>query len=174
MAEKYSKDTLKKWFETKAGAASPGSMRSTILSSNIRKRDFGITGNMYFFRYDAKFKETLPMWDKYPLVIVLERKSDGFLGLNLHYLSGGQRNSLLNLVDKYKSEYKMKMSVTTGASVNWVNLMQYADMIGLEALPPKALKRYLFTHCRSKFIEIYPDEYDKAIQLPIEEWVIRR
>lgn len=174
MAEQYSKDTLSKWFETKAMSISAGSARNTIFSVNARKKDFGVTGKLYFFRYDAKGKEKLPMWDKYPLAIVLEKKSDGFLGLNLHYLSGGQRSTMLGLIDKYKTEYKMKMSVTTGSSINWINLMQYANMIGLESLPPKAIKRYLYTHCRSKFIEIYPDEYEKAIQLPIEEWVIKR
>jgi hypothetical protein len=174
MAEKYTKDTLSKWFESKAMSVSAGAARNTIFGVNVRKRDFGVTGNLYFFRYEAKGKEILPMWDKYPLAVILERKPDGFLGLNLHYLSGSQRSSLLGLVDKYKEEYKMKMSVTTGTSVNWINLMQYADMVGMESLPPRALKRYLFTQCRSKFIEIYPDEYDKAIQLPIEQWVIKR
>ena len=43
-------------------------------------------GNLYMFFYDPKTKEDLPYWDKFPMVLVLENYSDGFLGLNLHYL----------------------------------------------------------------------------------------
>lgn len=171
---KYTKDQLAKWFQTKAMSMSSGAVRSKILAANERKKDIGWVGKIYFFRYDAKGKEKLPMWDKYPMAMVLERKPDGFLGLNLHYLSGAQRRTLLNLLDKYKSEYKMKKSVSPGNSVNWDNLIDYAEMFGLESLPKKAIKRYLYEHCRTKFVEIYPEEYDLAIQLPIEEWVIKR
>lgn len=174
MADEYSKDNLTKWFETKAMGLTAGAARTTLLSASARKRDFGFVGNLYFFRYDAKGKEVIPKWDRYPMALILERKQDGFLGLNLHYLSGGQRSALLGLVDKYKSEYRMKTSVSTSHSVNWANLMDTAKMSGLESLPKQSIKRYLYTHCKSKFIEIYPDEYTKAIQLPIEEWVIKR
>jgi|688.fasta_scaffold247396_3 hypothetical protein len=174
MAEEYTKDQLTEWFEGKARALSPGAARNVILGANTRKKDVTFVGKLYFFRYDAKGKKVLPMWDRYPMAIILERKPDGFLGLNLHYLSGGQRSTMLKIIDKYKSEYKMKTSVSAGNSVNWDNLMDSLSSTTLEALPRKCIKRYLYTHCRSKFIEIYPEEYSKAIQLPIEEWVIKR
>ena len=44
----------------------------------------------------------------------------------------------------------------------------------LNSLARPCVKRYLFNHCRSQFIEIYIDEFDKAIQLPVEDWVFNR
>ena len=42
--------------------------------------------NLNMFVYDPKYKKTLPYYDTFPLVLPLERYSDGFLGLNFHYL----------------------------------------------------------------------------------------
>ena len=61
---------------------------------------------MYFFRYDPKFRTTLPMFDKYPLVIVVERYTDGFLGLNMHYLTRGQRRHAIGLVNDFYDKKK--------------------------------------------------------------------
>jgi hypothetical protein len=41
---------------------------------------------MYFFIYDRKGKNELDYYDRFPLIIPLESYSDGFLGLNIHYL----------------------------------------------------------------------------------------
>ena len=43
-------------------------------------------GKMYMFFYDAKYKDTLPFFDIFPLVFPIEFYSEGFLGINLHYL----------------------------------------------------------------------------------------
>jgi len=38
------------------------------------------------FIYDAKYGEILPVWDRTPLVIIIQDLKDGFIGLNLHYI----------------------------------------------------------------------------------------
>ena len=83
MAEKYTKDELAKWFEEKALLVKTGSARNKLFSAEERHADINnqFVGNMYFFRYDPKYKATLPVYDKYPLAIVIERYTDGFLGL---------------------------------------------------------------------------------------------
>ena len=45
-----------------------------------------LMGGLYFFYYNPVTKDDLPYYDKFPLVMPLKRESDGFLGLNLHYL----------------------------------------------------------------------------------------
>ena len=68
-------------------------------------RDGKQAGNPFFgrlnmFIYDPKFKRTLPYYDTFPLVLPLERYSDGFLGINFHYLPIPLRIRLLDrLVD---------------------------------------------------------------------------
>ena len=45
-----------------------------------------LMGGLYYFYYDPKTKAELPYYDRFPLVMPLKRDSDGFIGLNLHYL----------------------------------------------------------------------------------------
>ena len=57
-------------------------------------------GKLNMFMYDPKFKKTLPYYDTFPLVLPIEKYSDGFLGINLHYLPIPLRIKLLDrLVD---------------------------------------------------------------------------
>jgi len=174
MAKEYTKDELAHWFEEKAANAAGTTARRMILAAEERGVDVGIVGKLYVFRYQAKGDGVLAKWDKYPMALALQRTPDGFLGLNLHYLSNSQRASLLYLFNKYKEKYQMQKGVITGGKTNWDMLINMAGARQLESLPKMALKRYLYNHVGSKFIEIYPDEYDKAILLPIEQWVIKR
>ena len=43
-------------------------------------------GNMYMFYYNAKYRNTLPYFDAFPLVVITSLAEGGFYGLNLHYL----------------------------------------------------------------------------------------
>ena len=60
-------------------------------------------GKMYMFFYDPKHKATLPYYDRFPLVIPIERYPDGFLGLNMHYLAPKLRLSLLEGLMKIRN-----------------------------------------------------------------------
>ena len=53
-------------------------------------------GGMYFYVYDPKTKNEMAFYDKFPLVIPVEKYSDGFLGLNLHYIHPRSRLALLD------------------------------------------------------------------------------
>jgi hypothetical protein len=44
----------------------------------------------------------------------------------------------------------------------------------LATLAKPCIKRYLYNHVRSQFIEIEPAEWDKAAQLPIELFVVKK
>ena len=45
-----------------------------------------LMGRMYMYFYDPKTKETLPYYDRFPLIIMVKKEKGGFTGLNLHYL----------------------------------------------------------------------------------------
>lgn len=175
MAQEYSNDELAEWFKTKALNATSDGARAKLFGATDRSRSKIFAGSLYVFKYDAKTKDKLEMWDKYPLCMVLEKQLNSFLGLNLHYLPKRQRMTLLDSFDKYAEEYDIEKGDNTGSGVsNWELFVKSMNGSGLEALPRKCLKRYLVPHVRSKFIEIYPDEFDKAIQLPIDLWVFKR
>ena len=49
-------------------------------------------GQLYFFTYQAQTKQ--PFYDMYPLSYIIEMRSGGFLGCNLHYVKLSQREEL--------------------------------------------------------------------------------
>ena len=51
-------------------------------------------GKLYMFKYNAKWKDRLPYWDAFPLVVTLDYGRKYILGLNLHYLPPTYRNVL--------------------------------------------------------------------------------
>jgi hypothetical protein len=136
------------------------------MSNNDRNRDSTVIGKMYFFWYDPKHKDTLPMYDRFPLVFPIERYPDGFLGLNMHYLSFNERSALLNSLMKFRNNNNM--NATTKLRVTYDLLNSTSRIAG--AMRP-CIKRYLFTQVRSSFVEVTADEWDKAMQLPVAVWV---
>jgi hypothetical protein len=151
------------WFIGKARSAA--GYRKNLVSSDERGRDNAIIGKMYFFAYDPKMKKTLPMYDRFPLVFPIEPYNDGFLGLNLHYLNPGERAWLLNKLKDFRNN--SKFNATTKLKLSYDLL---ASTKKLASVSRPCVKRYLFSHVRSKFIEMEPAEWDKAIGLPVAQF----
>lgn len=76
--------TFLRAFSTKVGSRDTIPTRYKLLKS-LKKPSRILPGMMLFYQYDPKYKDTLPQWDQFPLVIVLDLYEDGFLGLNLHF-----------------------------------------------------------------------------------------
>lgn len=139
--------------------------RESLLRDRQNLRDKTIIGRMYYFFYDPKLKDTLPYYDRFPLVIPIERYADGFLGLNLHYLSSKIRVRLLNKLsayltnDFYNEDTRFRLS--------------YDMLKGASSIPEfePCLKRYLYTQVESRFLEIPAQEWDIACLLPNEQFV---
>lgn len=165
---KYSDKELTDWFIGKATTAA--GIRNRIINNNPnRGRDNTVIGKMFFFIYDPKFKHILPIYDRFPLVFPIEKYSDGFLGLNLHYLEFPVRKRLLSALSEYSNN--SKYSSTTRLKLSYDLL---ASSIKLSNLARPCIKRYLFSHVRSRFIEITSDEWDRALELPVENFVIKK
>lgn len=166
---KYSSADLQKWLIEKSGQAQPAQARKMMIYNDQRGRDTAMLGKLYFFKYDPKTKDKLPMYDKFPMALAIEKSQNGFLGLNLHYLSADARQTLLDRLLVYRNNDYMDKRTKLNVSYDIINRTR-----GLSSLASPCVKRYLFTHCRSRFIEIYPEEYDRAVELPVEEWVFKR
>ena len=63
-------------------------------------------GRMSMFFYDPKFKQRLPYYDTFPLVLPLEPMKGGFIGLNFHYLPYGVRFAFLQQLQSYATNSK--------------------------------------------------------------------
>jgi hypothetical protein len=154
------------WFIGRARSAA--GYRKNILNNDQRAHDTTVIGKMYFFKYDPKTKKTLPVYDIYPLVFPIEPYSDGFLGLNLHYLGGGERAALINRLREYSSN--KKNDATTRLRLSY-DLLSSTKRLSSATRP--CIKRYLFSHLRSRFIEITANEWDKVIDLPLEMFITK-
>lgn len=154
------------WFYGKARTAA--GYRKNIVNNHERGRDSTVIGKMYFFVYDPKLKQKLPVYDKFPLVFPIERYSDGFLGLNLHYLSAEERKALLGKLDDFKTNKRYDEMTRLRLSYDLL-----ASTKKLASLARPCVKRYLFSHVRSKFVEVVSGEWEQAINLPVEFFVYK-
>lgn len=161
---KYNQNQINDWFVGKATSAA--GYRRKIMANADRSRTNATIGKMYFFWYDPKHKDKLPLYDRFPLVFPIERYPDGFLGLNMHYLSFSERSYLLSQLMKFRSNNKM--DETTKLRLTY-DLLASTKRLATASRP--CIKRYLFTQVRSPFVEITSDEWDKALELPVAVWV---
>jgi len=152
----------RQWLKAKVGELRP--TPAALMRDRERLKDKSFIGKMYFFFYDPKTKDSLPYYDRFPLVIPIERYSDGFLGLNLHYIHPKQRIILLDKLSdtatdkRFDEKTKLRLSYQYLASAS----------TAFQAMP--CIKRYLFNHLTSRFLEIPADEWDIAALLPVEQF----
>ena len=121
-------------------------------------------GYLYYFFYDPKGKDDLPYYDKFPLVLVLQRYPDGFLGLNLHYLPLKYRLAFIGkLMDyaTYTPENEIKRIKVT------YDILQASKRFR-EFKP--CIKRYLHGHIKSKILAVQPNEWEVALVLPVQQF----
>ena len=150
------------WLRSKLPDLNPTSRK--LMSDNSRKTDTNLIGHMYFFYYDPKTKDTLPYYDRFPLVIPIQLYPDGFLGLNLHYIHPKHRIILLDKLSSFASNRSYDQS--TKLRLNYQVLQSFSK--AYEASP--CIKRYLSNHVQSRFLEIHANEWDIAALLPVEQF----
>jgi hypothetical protein len=153
----------REWLRMKIRDLKP--TRTALLKDRDRLKERSVIGKMYFYFYDPKTKEKMKYYDRFPLVIPIERYNDGFLGLNLHYIHPKYRMTLLDKLsstasnDTYDEKTKLRISYQYLTSASKA----------FEATP--CIKRYLFSQIESRFLEITADEWDIAALLPMESFV---
>jgi hypothetical protein len=148
------------WLKAKVSSLSPS--RTALMRDREKLKDKSMIGRMYFYFYDPKMKEMLPYYDRFPLVIPIERYQDGFLGLNLHYISPRQRVILLDKLSQYLNNHKY--DETTRIRLSYEHLVNASTIY--EGIP--CIKKYLYKQVKSRFLEITADEWDIAALLPAE------
>lgn len=162
------KDISNAWLQLKIKALK---QNIEITGSDVLKdKTVFTTGKMYLYFYDAKFKTTLPKWDSLPLTILLERRTNGFLGLNLHYLPMNERSVLLGKILQSNSIYNksndsLVMNLTYDVLKKSGNYFKGYDV---------CIKEYLYSHIQSKILPIESHEWIYAVLLPLENFHYNR
>lgn len=155
--------TARTWFRNAARGTS-ATPENIVRTERARYKNRISMGKMYLFNYDPKTKETLPYYDRYPLIFPVQGAPGGFYGINVHYLPYQLRAKLMDALydlssnKRYDENTKLRLSyeVLNGAA-------KY------KAFKP-TFKRYLSNHVRSRFIEISSSEWDIALFLPLESF----
>lgn len=166
-AQNFSDDEESRdWYRDKAQ-----SIKSVNMKRELRNRDRAFSkmvetdiGRMYMFQYDPKGKDTLPYYDVFPLIFVLEKYNDGFLGMNLHYLPPIFRARLMDKLyqiernDALRESKKLRLSY---GLLNSVSRYKYFR---------PTVKRYLNSQVRSRYLWIPYEEWDIALMLPTQRF----
>lgn len=157
----------KSWFDQqilllhKQGITSQRAMKGT--ASEMKSRI--LPGKLYLYHYDAKHKDTLPYWDRYPLVFPYEATKDGFIGLNFHYLPYQMRIKLLDKMMMFANNKNMDENTRLKYSWNMIS------GVSKYKFAEPCIKRYLLSHVQSQFREIHAQDWATAMMLPVEGFV---
>jgi hypothetical protein len=127
-----------------------------IENTNLVRKQSINKARLTMFSYKAKHEKTLPYYDRFPLSMILGKDSDGFIGLNFHYLPYQYRARLLD-------------AVAYGTKLNWQSLKK-------NKVVHPCIKKYLTSHVQgSNGMTIEGTEQLKfAIFLPIEKFNTRK
>ena len=159
-------DASREWFMEKVRSIGDGSVdRNAMLKSkSLKQAADTVAGKLYMFWYLPKHRETLPYYDKFPLVLPLETQGETLTALNLHYLPLDLRQglfySLLNRVSNEKYDESTYMKVT-------YNFLKNNG--GLKAYKP-CIKKYLARRIMGKIVNIPAQEWEIAVHLPTALW----
>ena len=154
------------WYRSAAGKLmsniTPGVFeKRTDEARKVSSMEFGY---MYAFKYDPKTKKDLPYYDTFPLIFPVRMDSDGFLGINFHYLPPVLRAKLMNAL--YSTLTNKKYDDTTKLKISYSILQSASKYRYFKPM----LKKYLRSHVRSQFLEVQVNEWDIAIFLPTESF----
>lgn len=152
------------WFNTKVKKVSDGENEDN--SKLLIKGQLGarVVGRLIMFYYDPKTKDKLPYYDRFPLVFILKINSDGFLGLNLHYLPVALRARLLDGIMTILKKKHLNPNKKLNMSYDIIKGSSRTRFF------KPCVKRYLNTHVRSKFYVVDPEEWEFVITLPTERF----
>lgn len=130
----------------------------------------GSIGKMVMFFYDPKTKAKLPYYDRFPVIFPIEMNKqgadgeNGFLGINLHYLSPHQRAKLMDVLyttltnRAYDENKRLKISYAILKGASKYKLFR------------PCIKHYLYKYVRSRFLIVHYKEWDTVLFLPCERF----
>ena len=147
------------WFRNKIKEF--GTPKSADLLRDGKRTSVPTFGLLNMFVYSPKLKDKLPYYDTFPLVLPIETYSNGFLGINLHYLSVPMRIRLLDRLTDFANNKQFDETTTIQAN--------YRALKNVDLIKP-CLKRYLAGYVKSKFRKVEADEFMVATLLPVQRF----
>lgn len=146
-------------------ASSTGIGPMKLLGDNkSMQRNFFLPGDMYMFTYSPIHRDTLPYYDKFPLVFPFSVKRGYMTGINLHYVD--PRTRLLILTELMKHRTTNGLTDKTRLRITWKALKAMAKFPQIA----KCVKMYHVGHVKSMMLKVDPKDWIMAIFLPVERF----
>lgn len=157
-------ESAREWYRNTAQEYKRVDETKLMKGGNERLTSKIMVGSMYMYYYDPKHKATLPYFDRFPLVFPYKKVPGGFMGINMHYLPLNYRAKLMDAL--YDVANNDKYDETTKLKFNY-NILNSASKYKYFA---PCVKHYLTDQVRSRFLYVYPSEWDVALFLPLERF----
>ena len=154
-----------KWFKKRLQGVTRINRQQVLKDENLIKVNKPLAGRMFMYLYDPKTKETLPYYDKFPLIIMVGPAKGGFYGLNLHYLDLKRRALFFDKLQDYMTNKKYNRSTKFRLSYGLLN-----SASKLKEFEP-CFKRYLNSHITSRVSEVPATEWEAALFMPTDQFV---
>ena len=152
------------WFREKAMAISTVNTGALVAGNHEYQRSAIVPGFMYMFQYEAKLKDKLPYYDRFPLIFPFSMQKDHFMGINMHYLPLMYRARLMDALYNVASD--TKYNDKTKLEISYQLLNSSAKYKYFEP----CVKKYLKSHVESRFLMVPSSEWDIALFLPLERF----
>jgi hypothetical protein len=157
-------DAARAWYREAAKGKRRVNERTLLSSDKTRQTGKIKPGNMYLFQYKAKYADTLPYYDRFPMIFPFRVEGDRFWGINLHYLPHRLRAQLMDSL--YDLVTNQRYDESTRIQGAWSTLNRASR---IKIIKP-CVKQYLFSQLESRFFYVYPSEWDIALFLPLERF----
>ena len=155
-------DESQKWFRNKLKNIGQVNRKKLLRDSALQRVARPRMGDMYMFFYDPKHKETLPYYDTFPLIIMVEKAPGGFYGLNMHYLQPVLRAKLFDGLAKSDERYDENTRFRAR-----YRLLQ--SVRKLKYFKP-CFKHYLTKHVEGRISKVEAPEWEIALFMPTQRF----
>lgn len=140
---------------------------------NIQNQEFGtfarqlVPGKFYVYGYDPKWKDVLPIYDKFPYVLItsINMENFSFHGINFHYLPREVRVEIFAALYDIATSTKIPGNKKDG--LIWRRVSRIAAALGNDKHLNGAIKMYLFSHVMTRFIQVPKEDWALTAFLPI-------
>tara|TARA_R110002153_G_scaffold63253_1_gene169838 strand:- start:11780 stop:12367 length:588 start_codon:yes stop_codon:yes gene_type:complete len=153
------------WFKKRLQSVKRINNNQILKDPLLKKVEKPLMGRMYMYFYDPKTKDTLPYYDRFPLILMLGKEKGGFTGLNLHYLPPILRAKFFDRLSEFTNNKKYDESTRFRLTYNFLRASSK-----LELFKP-CFKRYLTSQVESRITEVPATEWEVALFLPTDKFV---
>jgi hypothetical protein len=161
--QSYTRES-QKWFMDRTRSITRINEVSFLKDPNLVRKNRFFPGYMYHFTYDPKGADTLPYFDRFPLILAVQPAPGGFYGLNLHYINPLTRalllDKLLDIANKPEFDEKKRIRLSYSLLSASRKYKEFAP----------CFKHYLTDHITSRLMMVPSQEWEVAIFLPTEKF----